>query len=81
MRTVPWDMLIEQFDLQLQEPAALRAHVAPVAISNLLRQELAENVPLVRDMSTAKARLVRLSCPAGIPPCPGQGGTHFNALR
>jgi hypothetical protein len=50
------DMLIEQFGLQIQEDSAFLAGFAPLPISSLLRQELAENVPLARDISTEKAR-------------------------
>jgi hypothetical protein len=50
------DMLIEQFGLQIQEDSAFLAEFAPLPISSLLRQELAENVSLARDISTEKAR-------------------------
>lgn len=50
------DMLIEQFGLQVQEDSAFLAGFAPVPITPLLRQELEENVPLARDISTEKAR-------------------------
>ena len=50
------DMLIEQFGLQIQEDPAFLAGFAPLPISSLLRQELEENVPLARDISTEKAR-------------------------
>jgi hypothetical protein len=50
------DMLIEQFGLQIQEDSAFLAAFAPLPISPLLRQELEENVPLARDISTEKAR-------------------------
>jgi hypothetical protein len=50
------DRLIEQFGLQIQEDSAFLAAFAPLPISPLLRQELEENVPLARDISTEKAR-------------------------
>ena len=50
------DMLIDQFGLQIQEDSAFLGGFSPVTISPLLRQELEENVPLARDISTEKAR-------------------------
>jgi hypothetical protein len=50
------DMLIEQFGLQIQAESAFLAGFAPLPVSSLLRQELEENVPLARDISTEKAR-------------------------
>src|SRR5207253_8190723 len=53
------DMLIDQFGLQIQEDSAFLDGFMPVPISPLLRQELEENVPLARDISTEKARSER----------------------
>lgn len=50
------DTLTEKFDLQIQEDTTFLVGFAPLPISNLLRQELEENVPLARDISTEKAR-------------------------
>jgi hypothetical protein len=50
------DTLIQQFDLQVQEGTNYFAAFSPVAISDLLRQILAENVPLALEINTEKAR-------------------------
>jgi hypothetical protein len=50
------DVLIEQFQLSILDDDAYFAAFAPIAISDLLRQELEENVPVALDISTEKAR-------------------------
>jgi hypothetical protein len=45
-----------QFSLQIQEADDLFEQIAPVPISDLLRQSLREYVPLALDISTEKAR-------------------------
>jgi hypothetical protein len=48
--------LKKQFGLQIREEGDLFAHVAPVGLSEMLRQALQEYVPLALDISTEKAR-------------------------
>src|SRR5437870_1879640 len=48
--------LRQQFGLQIEEEGDLFGRVAPVRISDLLRQSLQEYVPLALDISTEKAR-------------------------
>jgi hypothetical protein len=50
------DSLMERFRLTVREEGTYFATFPPVPISDLLRQELAEYVPLARDISTEKAR-------------------------
>lgn len=50
------DMLKQQFGLHVQEESAAFVTPAPVIISELLRQTLAESVPVALDISTEKAR-------------------------
>jgi hypothetical protein len=50
------DTLIQRFRLQVREDSEHFAAAPPVAISNLLRQTLEENVPLALEISTEKAR-------------------------
>jgi hypothetical protein len=50
------DILIAQFALQVQEVSNYFTPFAPLALSDLLRQTLQENVPLALDISTEKAR-------------------------
>src|SRR2546421_7215487 len=50
------DMLIEKFDIRIEESGAFLTNFNPVPLSDLLREELEENVPLARDISTEKAR-------------------------
>ncbi len=50
------DGLIQRFGITVEESGAFLASYAPAPISALLREELAENVPLARDISTEKAR-------------------------
>lgn len=50
------ETLKQQFGLHVQEVDVLFTTVAPVTISDLLRQTLAENVPVALDISTEKAR-------------------------
>lgn len=49
------DTLIEQFGLQIEESNPFLVF-PPVAISDLLQQTLAENIPVALDISTEKAR-------------------------
>jgi hypothetical protein len=48
--------LKQQFALEIREEADLFGPIAPVSISDLLRQSLREYVPLALDISTEKAR-------------------------
>ena len=48
--------LKQQFALQIREEDDLFGQIAPVSISELLRQSLREYVPLALDISTEKAR-------------------------
>ena len=48
--------LKQQFGLHVQEEGVLFTTIAPVTISDLLHQTLAENVPVALDISTEKAR-------------------------
>ena len=48
--------LKQQFGLHVQEESVPLLSAAPVAISDLLRHTLAENVPIALDISTEKAR-------------------------
>ncbi len=48
--------LRQQFALQIREEPELFGQIAPIAISELLRQSLHEYVPLALDISTEKAR-------------------------
>ena len=50
------EILKQQFGLHVQEESVAFVTAAPVAISDLLRQTLAENVPVALDISTEKAR-------------------------
>jgi hypothetical protein len=50
------EMLIEQFDLQVQEQSDLFAHLPQVPISDLLRQSLQEYAPFALEIGTEKAR-------------------------
>ena len=50
------DMLIRLFGLRVVSETGVFAGSAPVAISALLRETLAESVPLALDVSTEKAR-------------------------
>lgn len=50
------DTLKQQFGLHVQEESVPFVTAVPVAISALLRQTLAENVPVALDISTEKAR-------------------------
>ncbi len=50
------DMLKQQFGLHVQEESVPFVTPALVAISDLLQQTLAENVPVALDISTEKAR-------------------------
>ena len=50
------EMLIEQFDLEVQEQSDLFARLPPVPISDLLRQSLQEYAPFALEIGTEKAR-------------------------
>jgi len=50
------DLVKQRFGLHLEEGRDLYASVAPVQTSSLLRETLAENVPLALAISTEKAR-------------------------
>ena len=50
------DTLMEQFQLQVMEETAYFAAFSPVAVSDLLRQILADNIPVALETSTEKAR-------------------------
>jgi hypothetical protein len=50
------EMLIEQFDLEIQEQTDLFADPPPVPISDLLRQSLQEYGPFALEIGTEKAR-------------------------
>ena len=50
------DMLIRLFGLRIVSEMGVFAGAAPVALSALLRETLAESVPLALDVSTEKAR-------------------------
>ena len=50
------DMLIQQFGLRVVSEMGVFAGAAPVALSALLQETLAESVPLALDVSTEKAR-------------------------
>ena len=50
------ETLKQQFGLHVQEESGLFTTIAPVTVSDLLRQTLAENVPVALDISTEKAR-------------------------
>src|SRR5437867_7857224 len=50
------EALKQQFGLRTDEGSDLFAQVAPIPMSDLLRETLHENVPLALDISTEKAR-------------------------
>jgi hypothetical protein len=50
------EMLIDQFDLEVQEQSDLFADLPPVPISDLLRQSLQEYAPFALEIGTEKAR-------------------------
>src|SRR5438445_2689733 len=49
-------MLVEQFDLEVQEQSDLFARLPSVPISDLLRQSLQEYAPFALEIGTEKAR-------------------------
>jgi hypothetical protein len=50
------ETLKQQFGLNVQEESGLFATIAPVTVSDLPRQTLAENIPVALDITTEKAR-------------------------
>ena len=50
------DKVKEKFGISFDEEGNFFANVAPVAVSELLRQELAENVPMAQAIRSEKAR-------------------------